>query len=277
MRRLLSAQYTLETPMRLRGVAAAVLLMLVVPVCAAQTLNVKIIDRQDSATHYTYVVPGHSRANSKITVNCSGSESTANCSGATQTTASQIPAQIGSYEVRGATFSLQLPDGHIAVVNCEGKPLGGAFVAGWSAGAGERSVQMRGCRMPIVDDIQVEFKGNKAKLKWQASIDGKKIESETYKVLGVLDKPSLSPAPVSANVAALPSAHSIDTPKEQTATDDAQTQFHLGTLYETGKGVPQDYAQAVLWYRKAAEQNLPLAQLRLGVLYANGVGVPLGL
>jgi len=85
----------------------------------------------------------------------------------------------------------------------------------------------------------------------------------------------MSPAPASASVPALPSAQSIDTPKEQSATDDAETQFHLGTLYETGKGVPQDYAQAVLWYRKAAEQTLAIAQYRLGVLYANGVGVPL--
>jgi len=43
--------------------------------------------------------------------------------------------------------------------------------------------------MPIVDHIQVEFSGNRAKLKWPVSIDGKKIESETYKILGVIDKP----------------------------------------------------------------------------------------
>jgi hypothetical protein len=84
-----------------------------------------------------------------------------------------------------------------------------------------------------------------------------------------------SPAQASANIESTPSAQSIATPIEQAATDDAETQFHLGTLYETGKGVPQDYAQAVLWYHKAAEQNLAIAQNRLGVLYANGVGVPL--
>jgi hypothetical protein len=84
-----------------------------------------------------------------------------------------------------------------------------------------------------------------------------------------------SPAPASANLSALPSAQTIGTPKEHAATDDAATQFHLGTLYESGNGVPQDYAQAVVWYRKAAEQNLAIAQYRLGVLYANGVGAPL--
>jgi TPR repeat protein len=67
----------------------------------------------------------------------------------------------------------------------------------------------------------------------------------------------------------------ISAPAVVSASEDAETQFHRGTLYETGKGVQQDYAQAVLWYRKAAEQNLAIAQYRLGVLYANGVGVPL--
>jgi hypothetical protein len=41
--------------------------------------------------------------------------------------------------------------------------------------------------MPIVDDIEAEFKGNKARLRWPVSIDGKKMESETYKILGVLE------------------------------------------------------------------------------------------
>jgi hypothetical protein len=42
--------------------------------------------------------------------------------------------------------------------------------------------------MPLVNDIQVEFKGKNAKLIWTASIDGKKFDSETYKILAVLDK-----------------------------------------------------------------------------------------
>jgi TPR repeat protein len=32
--------------------------------------------------------------------------------------------------------------------------------------------------------------------------------------------------------------------------------------YETGDGVTQDYAEAVKWYRKAAEQGLPLQHIR---------------
>lgn len=47
----------------------------------------------------------------------------------------------------------------------------------------------RSCRMPLVENIQAEFHGDKAKLIWVVSLDGKKMQSETYKVLAVLDKP----------------------------------------------------------------------------------------
>jgi hypothetical protein len=86
----------------------------------------------------------------------------------------------GSFEVKGATFSLQLSDGRIAVVNCDSK-----FAEHFAGHAGNH----RDCRAPLIDDIQVEFDGDKAKLKWPVSIDGKKIESETYKILGILPKP----------------------------------------------------------------------------------------
>jgi hypothetical protein len=89
-----------------------------------------------------------------------------------------VPAQQLSYHVRGATFSLQLPDGRVAVVNCESK----------YAPHGDY-INRRSCRRPLVNDIVVEFDGDKAKLFWSVSIDGKKMESETYKILAVLDKP----------------------------------------------------------------------------------------
>jgi TPR repeat protein len=46
-------------------------------------------------------------------------------------------------------------------------------------------------------------------------------------------------------------------------------------MYQSGKGVPQDYAEAANWYRKAAEQGLSTAQTNLGNLYSGGRGVPL--
>jgi hypothetical protein len=46
-------------------------------------------------------------------------------------------------------------------------------------------------------------------------------------------------------------------------------------MYANGQGVPQDYAQAIEWCRKAAEQDGAGAQLNLGWMYATGQGVPL--
>jgi TPR repeat protein len=53
-----------------------------------------------------------------------------------------------------------------------------------------------------------------------------------------------------------------------------RAQFNLGQMYRNGQGVPQDYTQAAEWYRKAAEQGDSVAQLSLGFLYAKGQGVP---
>jgi len=38
--------------------------------------------------------------------------------------------------------------------------------------------------------------------------------------------------------------------------------------------VPQDYAEAAKWYRKAAEQGDANAQSNLGIMYAKGQGLP---
>ncbi len=45
-------------------------------------------------------------------------------------------------------------------------------------------------------------------------------------------------------------------------------------MYDNGQGVPQDYAEAVKWYRMAAEQGDAKAQSNLGFMYDNGQGVP---
>lgn len=45
-------------------------------------------------------------------------------------------------------------------------------------------------------------------------------------------------------------------------------------MYNLGLGVPQDYAEAVRWYRLAAEQGNSVAQRNLGAMYRNGHGVP---
>ena len=54
----------------------------------------------------------------------------------------------------------------------------------------------------------------------------------------------------------------------------ASAQNNLGVAYDDGEGVPLDDPEAVRWYRLAAEQGHTGAQFNLGVMYNNGEGVP---
>jgi hypothetical protein len=55
---------------------------------------------------------------------------------------------------------------------------------------------------------------------------------------------------------------------------DPVAQDYLGFLFETGRGVPQSYSEAAMWYRRSAEQGNGTAQYSLGLLYDKGFGVP---
>ena len=54
----------------------------------------------------------------------------------------------------------------------------------------------------------------------------------------------------------------------------ADAQFVLGLQYRNGMDVPQDYAEAARWLRRAADQNHAAGQFWLGRLYRDGYGVP---
>src|SRR5665647_2078609 len=54
--------------------------------------------------------------------------------------------------------------------------------------------------------------------------------------------------------------------KPQAEKGDAVAQFILGFLYDEGKGVPQDYAEAAKWYRRAAKQGNKAAQHNLRLM-----------
>ena len=55
---------------------------------------------------------------------------------------------------------------------------------------------------------------------------------------------------------------------------DADAQYNLGLMYARSRGVPLDYAEAMQWFQKAAAQDNATAQFSLGAMYANGQGVP---
>lgn len=57
------------------------------------------------------------------------------------------------------------------------------------------------------------------------------------------------------------------------AAGDAEAQFGLGLMYQSGRGVDLDFEMAVQWFRKAADQGSERAQTQLGGMYARGDGV----
>ena len=53
----------------------------------------------------------------------------------------------------------------------------------------------------------------------------------------------------------------------------AGAQNNLGSMYENGWGVPQDYKEAEKWQRRVAEQGFVDAQYNLAHMYYEGLGV----
>jgi hypothetical protein len=116
----------------------------------AQKIEVKVLDHQESTVQSDYAYMN------------------------------QYYLSAGTLQLRGATLTLQLPDGRMAVVNCDSK-----FAEHFAGRAGNR----RSCRVPLVDTLSAEFKGDNAKLSWSVSLDGKKMQSETYKIVAVYPVP----------------------------------------------------------------------------------------
>ncbi len=54
---------------------------------------------------------------------------------------------------------------------------------------------------------------------------------------------------------------------------DVNAQVAVALRYDTGARRPEDYAQAVTWYQKAANAGDAVAQNNLGSMYQNGLGV----
>ena len=64
----------------------------------------------------------------------------------------------------------------------------------------------------------------------------------------------------------------IDALRVRAEAGDAGAQNDLGLSYAHGEGVPQDGAEAVRWYRLAADQGFARAQYSLGFMHDNGAG-----
>ena len=92
--------------------------------------------------------------------------------------------------------------------------------------------------------------------------------------------PSVSPQQTQAtsqqsssdqNQSVSPNRPPVTVPQEQTLTPTEENQ--MGDRYLHGRGVEQDYAKAMEWYRKAADHGSADAQFNIGFLYQSGWGV----
>ena len=144
-----------------------------VPSAFAQKIEASVLYRQDSDIRYFAVVPGYSGPDADTTGACMLDPDPANCP------AVDFAYARGevNYILVGTSLSLLLPDGRVALVNCVNR---------YSAKG--NYVNRRSCGMPMVEHVEAEFIGHSAKLKWQVGTDGKKTESETYKVVAMLEK-----------------------------------------------------------------------------------------
>ena len=66
------------------------------------------------------------------------------------------------------------------------------------------------------------------------------------------------------------STFSLEKTRAAAATGNAEAQFALAIFFAARP--PEDYPQALEWYRRAADQNHRLAQLNLGQMFAEGQG-----
>ena len=116
-------------------------------------------------------------------------------------------------------------------------------------------------------DLSAGQKGNPSKLDHLAMI--------RHAVITTVAVATLSLAVLSSLVQAqdTPSAQELADLRALAEAGDIEAQYNLG-VYAAGRGVSQDAAEAVTWFRRAAEQGHAGAQFTLGVMYAAGEGVP---
>jgi hypothetical protein len=140
----------------------------------AQKLDATVLYRQSNDSGYSALIPGYSAPG---TPDCAADVANAECFRPTHIYEAG-PGAV-SYNVVGTTLSLLLPDGKIAVLNCINKSKyssRGAYIV------------LRNCGMPMVEHVEAQLKGDTAKLEWPVTPDSKKTESESYRVVALLDK-----------------------------------------------------------------------------------------
>jgi hypothetical protein len=167
--------------MRRSTCLATGLALLSLAVCAryafAQKVEATVLYRQASDNSYTAVIPGPDGTPPAGTVDCAAEIANPACVGALSSVRSGSGPAEPRLNVSGTTLSLLLPDGRVAVVNCATKY---SFKRDY--------ISRRMCAMPLVEHVEANFNGQSAKLKWPVGQDGRKTESENYKLVALLKR-----------------------------------------------------------------------------------------
>jgi hypothetical protein len=148
-----------------------------VPSVSAQKVEATVLYRQASDNSYTAVIPGPDGSAPEGVVDCAADIANPACLGATPLARSGSGPAQPSLNVSGTTLSLLLPDGRVAVVNCATRY---SFKRDY--------INRRMCAMPLVEHVEANFNGQSARLKWPVGQDGRKTESENYKLVALLNK-----------------------------------------------------------------------------------------
>ena len=158
----------------IRSILTAAITLTITPVAFAQTLLVRIVERQDTTTELKAEIPD--LAETTASKSLTGEKKTGDAGSKDKSAAKADKApQTRSYTVTGAMLTLQLPDRRLVRVTCESKySLRFDYI------------NRRSCRTPPADEVTAEFNGNEAKLIWSVSLDNRKTQSETYTILNIV-------------------------------------------------------------------------------------------
>jgi localization factor PodJL len=80
-------------------------------------------------------------------------------------------------------------------------------------------------------------------------------------------------APPTANAGQLPPAIGSKILLAAAASGEPAAAYEVATRFADGRGVPQNFQEAAVWYERAARSGLAPALFRLGALYEKGNGV----
>jgi len=243
-------------------------------------ITIEVINSEVSQKQYTYTTPGR-KGTSETNCNTNGTtngtindygvgpiqtNSTGNANtNCTTTTAAATPPRTYVRSITQEQVSAILPDGRQVTLWCQA-----GFRRCDDLRPGKYEAEIDGNSLFV---FVHELSGKEHKIKYKAvSVQEMNVAPPPQPVSATATQST--PAQTSPTIESAPSAENIATLKEQAVSGDAVAQYNLGISYYNGRGLPQDYAQAAMWFHKAAVQGFDNAQYNLGLMYAGGEGVP---